>query len=368
MPFQENAPKISVIIPLYNAEKYLEECFESILSQTFQSFEVIVADDGSSDTSPKIVKKYIPRFGGRLEFLPAKTNTGSGAVPRNRGLAVSRGEYVFFMDSDDAALPDTFADLYSTAKKFDADVIYCRNYLSCKLDGKGMINSDEIKNAMPKYDELRQNEQTFLVADDMPKRIDDLKNFRYWWTPWIKFVRRDFLITNEIKFPPILITEDMLWTLQIILNAKRLVSKATTGYVYRRRDDSMTNRRTDPNKMIRKWFESFMVGAPLIDKILGEIPFFKENPVHRYDILLFVLRNALHPMRILCTVEHDISAPEFYEIIRTEFKKEIGEHDVLIPLLCSAVNLLNINFRTLESRIVETENLLKEYRRGNLKA
>ena len=93
--------KISVIIPVYNAEKYLGVCLESLLIQTLQDFEVIIVDDCSTDASPAIAESYLEKFGGRLKIIYLEKNTGSGAVPRNEGLRFSRGEYVFFMDADD---------------------------------------------------------------------------------------------------------------------------------------------------------------------------------------------------------------------------------------------------------------------------
>ncbi|MBR0262196.1 MAG: glycosyltransferase family 2 protein [Selenomonadaceae bacterium] len=122
-------PKISVIIPLYNAEKYIGDCLESLLVQTFQDFEVIVVDDCSTDNSVAIVQSYAEKFGGRLKIARTKKNSGGGGyVPRNLGLNLSRGEYVIFMDSDDAVTPDALEKLYTTAKKFDADVVGCEKY------------------------------------------------------------------------------------------------------------------------------------------------------------------------------------------------------------------------------------------------
>ena len=91
-------PKISVIIPLYNAEKYIGDCLESLLVQTFQDFEVIVVDDCSTDNSVAIVQSYAEKFGGRLKIARTKKNSGGGGyVPRNLGLNLSRGEYIFFL-------------------------------------------------------------------------------------------------------------------------------------------------------------------------------------------------------------------------------------------------------------------------------
>ena len=116
-------PAISVIIPLYNAERYIGETLDSLLAQTFQDFELIVVDDCSTDSSCAVVENYAERFGGRLKLTRTIKNTGSGTEPRNLGLTLSRGEYVYFMDNDDAVTPTALDELYALAKKFDADAL-----------------------------------------------------------------------------------------------------------------------------------------------------------------------------------------------------------------------------------------------------
>ena len=91
--------KVSVIVPVYNAEKYLGVCLESLLIQTLTDFEVIVVDDCSTDASNTVAESYLERFGGRLKIVTLPENTGSGAVPRNVGLGLAGGEYVYFIDA-----------------------------------------------------------------------------------------------------------------------------------------------------------------------------------------------------------------------------------------------------------------------------
>ena len=113
---------ISIVVPMYNVEKYIGECLESILAQTFQDFEVIVVDDCSTDKSVEIAESYTKKFGDRLKIYINEQNSGASAT-RNKGLWLSRGEYVFFMDSDDLILPDGLEKTYKIAKYFDVDVV-----------------------------------------------------------------------------------------------------------------------------------------------------------------------------------------------------------------------------------------------------
>ena len=89
---------VSVIIPVYNTEKYLEECLKSVINQTLKVIEIICIDDGSTDNSPDILKEYSEKD-GRIRIY-SQTNKGQGAA-RNRGIDLAKGEYVYFIDSDD---------------------------------------------------------------------------------------------------------------------------------------------------------------------------------------------------------------------------------------------------------------------------
>lgn len=126
---------VSVIIPLYNAEKYIGECLDSVLAQTFQDFEVIVVDDASTDNSRAVVESYVEKFGGRLTVTNLKENSGSGAMPRNKGLLLSQGEYIFFLDADDMITPTALEELYALAKDYKADVVYCEKFYNADEDG-----------------------------------------------------------------------------------------------------------------------------------------------------------------------------------------------------------------------------------------
>lgn len=119
---------ISVIIPMYNAEKFIAECLDSLLIQTFKNFEVIVVDDCSTDNSLEIVKGYKPKFEGRLTVAQMEKNLGIESIPRNVGFGLSKGEYIFFMDADDFLLNSALETLYNAAKKYNVEVVYSGSY------------------------------------------------------------------------------------------------------------------------------------------------------------------------------------------------------------------------------------------------
>ncbi len=115
-------PKISVIISIYNAEKYIGECIESIISQKYRDFEVILVDDGSKDGSGIICDRYVAED-SRFKVIHQE-NRGISAA-RNAGLEKARGEYITFVDSDDCLAKDMFDQWMKAAVKYDADIVKC---------------------------------------------------------------------------------------------------------------------------------------------------------------------------------------------------------------------------------------------------
>ena len=112
-----------MIVPVYNIEKYLPECLESIAAQTLDNIQILLIDDGSKDTSGQICKDFI-RSHPNFEYY-YKENGGTASA-RNVGLSHARGEYIGFVDSDDWIEPDMFATMYQAAKEADADIVYCK--------------------------------------------------------------------------------------------------------------------------------------------------------------------------------------------------------------------------------------------------
>ena len=135
-------PAISVIIPMYNVEKYVGQCLESLLNQTFQDFEVIVVDDCSTDNSVKLVENMAAKFKGRLQLIKRTKNAGGAAIPRNTGLELSRGTYIYFLDSDDILLNNAFETMYNEAEKCNADVIHVEKFLLPQTNADDLLRKD----------------------------------------------------------------------------------------------------------------------------------------------------------------------------------------------------------------------------------
>ena len=320
--------KVSVVIPLYNAEKYLGMCLESILIQTFQSFEVIVVDDCSTDNSCAVAKKYLEKFGGRLKIITLKKNSGSGAVPRNEGLRFSRGEYIFFMDADDLLIDNALAELFHAAEKFRADVVYM---------GKGFMCSEDANPERLLLADWDKNPQSFdkpiLETNNFAERMEKMFATTYGWAPWIKFLRRDFLIGNNINFPEMRISEDVLWTIELVCLAERWLCIPERLYIYRTSDDSMTRSKRTPAQEIKFWLDPLINGLDYLEKFMDKLEFFAQNPNYRFDVTNFFVKMQIAGM--LGALEK-LNRYELYEILHSEFSD--SKHAALISNLIITLN------------------------------
>ena len=124
--------KVSVVVPVYNVESYLEKCMDSIVGQTYSNLEIILVNDRSTDGSCEICEKYAGRD-GRIKLISKKNGGLSDA--RNAGLDAASGEYLFFVDSDDFLELNAISELVSRAKAYEADVVVCNYTYAHEKDG-----------------------------------------------------------------------------------------------------------------------------------------------------------------------------------------------------------------------------------------
>ena len=116
-------PKVSVIVPVYNVEQYIEKCLENLVNQTLDDIEIIVVNDGSTDNSETIINKYLQKYSNKIKYL-TKTNGGLSDA-RNYGMKYATGEYIAFLDSDDYADVTTYEKMYNKAIEENCDYVEC---------------------------------------------------------------------------------------------------------------------------------------------------------------------------------------------------------------------------------------------------
>ena len=324
------SPAVSVIIPMFNAEKYLPVCLESLLIQTLTDFEVIVVDDCSTDQSATIAESYLERFGGRLKIVTLPTNTGSGAVPRNVGLNFARGKYVYFMDADDLLVDNALETLYDFAENFQADVVCMEKFFTCGTEplptdfGVTLWNPDNIVDE-PTYE-----------SDNLVERVENFLKLRFWWPPWTKFVRRDLLVDNDIKFPAMRISEDVIWTFELISLAKKFLHVSEPLYVYRDTAASMVRRARPLDNEIKFCLNPLINGVDFLHEFMNRLEFFNDKPTLRLQVLNFLVLHQCHHM---WNIAQNLPTEEVYEIFLHEFKAAGSSQPALISYLLVMNNL-----------------------------
>lgn len=215
-------PEISIIIPVYNAEKYLNMTLNSVLSQTFVDFEVICINDGSTDKSWKILQEFSKKD-NRIKIY-TQENSG-GSIARNNGLEKARGKYIAFLDNDDIYHPQYLEILYKNIKETDADVSCC-SYIRFEGD-----NDYIFENKLEKDNTQWISKQPFIDKFQKKKKIESLM--------WTKLYKSELL--NNIKFSPLLpAINDMLFNIEVLLSASKVVVSKQKLIAYRIINTSQT--------------------------------------------------------------------------------------------------------------------------------
>ncbi len=223
-------PKISVIVPVYNVEKYLRRCVDSILSQSFTDFELILVNDGSIDSSGKICDEYAEQYKNILVF---HTQNRGASLARKTGLLNSNGEYVAFVDSDDFVSIDYLEVLYKLVIKYKTHVSACG---VCHI--KGDCN---ISNA------LEVKEDRTLDFDMLMRRF-----LKYEFWGFVGKIYRKSVFDNII-FPMETVSEDYYVMAQIFINEKKMAITESQMYYYEKHDGGLSSL-----KLSNRSFEEFI--------------------------------------------------------------------------------------------------------------
>ncbi len=232
-------PKVSVIIPVYNVEKYLRQCLDSVINQTLKDIEIICIEDGSQDSSPEILNEYA-KNDGRL-IIYAQKNSGT-AVSRNQGLKLAKGKYIQFLDSDDYLIEDGLECFYNLAEEQNLNVIKSNFY----FDKNGDITKSRF---------VYKNENQKQSFRGIFNYKLDSNNYY----PWNVFVRKQVLDENNIRFLETVCYEDTLFNMELfICDIQNCISLNEYKYVYRFNDISTVNCKTNL-KHLYSWF--YMIDA-----------------------------------------------------------------------------------------------------------
>lgn len=206
--------KVSVIIPVYGVEKYIERCVRSLFEQTLDDIEYLFIDDCTPDRSIDILKQVLEEFPHRkcqVVIHRMKQNSGQAKV-REWGMRNATGEYVIHCDSDDWVETDMYRLMYDEAKRIDADIVMCGYKVT---DGQTVFS------------------ESYHQQTDKTKLISSLLTLHEAWSVWNKMCKRT-LYDNDIVYPSLAMGEDMVLTTQLVLKALRVgvIDKALYNYFY----------------------------------------------------------------------------------------------------------------------------------------
>lgn len=225
---------VSVVVPIYNVEKYLETCLESIVAQTLKTYEVILVNDGSTDNSIDIAKKYVEKYDNFI--LINQDNKGlSGA--RNTGLRHAKGKYVYFCDSDDYIESKLLEICYEQCETNNLEVVlfnfheFYDGILECNFSKRNVeissyINSEKVMDGKFFF-------KTMILKCGLSNVI------------WRQFYNRSFLQKNNFEFVEGILHEDMEFTPRILMNVERIKFINKKLYYWRRRSNSITTATVD---------------------------------------------------------------------------------------------------------------------------
>ena len=267
--------KVSVIIPVYNVERYLTSCLDSVLDQTMQDFEIIAIDDASPDGCGAILDAYAARD-ERIRVIHLKQNHMQG-YGRNRGLEQAKGTYVYFLDSDDMILPETLDELTRTADEDTLDGIF--------FDSQVLFETEELKHKHSAYSPMRQGNYPDCVMKGT--ELFECFNAQDEWLVYVQrqFWRRAFLIGNALFSIEHVEHEDEFFSFAACLLAQRVRYVHRDYFIRRFRANSVMTRPAMP-KDFHGYFLTFCKMSEFIAEHELDSPGIRNVMKHMYDCIM----------------------------------------------------------------------------------
>ena len=277
--------ELSIIIPVYNVESYIEKCLLSVLNQSnLNDTEIIIVDDCGTDNSMDVVKKIVSEYSNsyNIKIVSHTQNQGLSAA-RNTGIIYAKGDYVFFLDSDDE-LPEntirTFGDYLYKYKDID---FFVGNYI---IDGP--FNGTILNNEKKEYD---NNEEIFNAYIE-----------NQWYVMACgKFIRRNFLVSNSLLFPVRRLHEDEYFSFKLALCAKTMVVINENVYMYKIRANSITTKKKRKNYIDYFWIISqqieMMKNSNIKNNFIG--CYYLTNTFYNYFLLIITSSLSLKEKKVL---------------------------------------------------------------------
>jgi len=325
--------KVSIIVPIYNVEKYLAECIESLCSQTLEDIEIILVDDGSPDNSGAICDEYAQKD-TRIKVIHKK-NAGVSAA-RNDGLSIATGDYVIFVDSDDYVPVDAYEKMYAKASEEGADVVLADLY---QVKGDKEIYAQFFKESFMTDD--RQFIDGLIEANFYhtycPMPPESGPAFGY-GGPTTKLVNRNLLKNNNIEFDPSVkgIFDDIIYSAYVFAAAQSVAYITEPVYYYRLLETSITQTyKANMPEINEAIFKSWKVFLDKYDKENKYERMYSANVVRRLEQIVdryfFSANNPKKHGEIMKELSYTLREEPYKTAVnRVEYKKLIRRHKVLV--------------------------------------
>ncbi len=335
-------PCFSIIIPMYNAERYIKICIDSILNQTFQDFEIIVVDDASTDNSCKICSELYGT-NKKVRLIRQDKNHGTPSLGRNYGLENSFGEYIWFIDNDDAIIPTALEKIYNATKaEQGVDVIHCLGSYRTSQDNANLI---EISKLTLKWDD---REEGFLDEDVVLRLSDNWVKKRIWIATWINIYNRDFLVKHNMRFLDCLV-EDMSISFEALCYAKKYLMFREAIYIWRQRSNSLSNK-TDFNRF-KLYVKSFMEISNFMSEVMEKIPALKNNRILKEQSALQIV-DYIFPHRTV----------PFYNGAHISAELDNAVYDAMVPIFGANTTLAKYLFHGFNAMFQKANSLSQQVR------
>ena len=269
--------KVSVIIPVYNVEPYIERCLESVANQTYSDIECILVDDCGNDNSMEIANRFIDKYNGPVDFVVAHHQKNKRvSASRNTGIKSSKGDYVFFLDSDDAITPRCIELLISLANKYPtADFIQGNT-----VHGKDCVPNYYFSNNVPEFVDNKQ-----LLYQVIFSKAN--------MSTWNRLVRRSFLIDNLLSFHEGIVHEDDCWLYFMAKYAKSAAFTNQGTYLYYMNSNSIMT--SCSKSSFRKRLDScYVISNIIIDDLMKSHASNMYQRIHLANMIVSILKLLSH--------------------------------------------------------------------------
>lgn len=258
---------ISIIVPVYNCQKYLPSCIESLVNQTIRNYEIIFVNDASTDNSLELLLDYQKKYPDIIKVIDSKVNMRQGGA-RNLGIRTSKAKYIGFVDADDFVNPEMYRKLVEVAERYDLDAVYCRHQMIQENSeyNYNKSSNESVENTMLKVVTITDRQREKLTLSSEYGQV------------WSGCYKRSLIIENELFFPEHLAYEDNYWVYLSYFSVNKVGFISDKLYYYRQQNESTMHKMNAPHH-----YDKTIVGERLINTLKR-----KGLLKKHYDLIEFV--------------------------------------------------------------------------------